>query len=114
MVGRLQNIKLLRKEKKITQVQLADILSTSQQVITAYEREIAKPDPDKLPEIAKALDVTIDVLFEPELRLLKKSARSEGPRKNSRLSKIQMVYDKLPASTQRLILKQIESVAQGN
>ncbi len=40
------NIKVLRKEKGITQVKLAEILGTSQQLITAYEREKAKPDPD--------------------------------------------------------------------
>ena len=107
-----KNIKLLRKEKKITQVQLAEALETSQQLITAYEREKAKLDPDKLPQIAEILGVSVAVLFDPELRLLTKSAQNEGPRGNSRLSKIQELFEKLPTATQRLVLKQVESISE--
>jgi transcriptional regulator with XRE-family HTH domain len=104
------NIKLLRKEKGLTQVQLAQKLETSQQLITAYEREKAKIDPDKLPMVAEALDQPVEVLFKPELRNIKQSHRP--PRKGSRLSKIQEIFDKLSPANQRFLIKQVESLVK--
>jgi transcriptional regulator with XRE-family HTH domain len=114
VMGIGNNIKLLRKEKGLTQVQLAALLGTSQQLITAYEREKAKLDTDKLPQLAEILGVSIEVIFNPELRLLKKSVATSAVRKGSRLSKIQELFDKLPASTQRIVLRQVESIAEGS
>jgi transcriptional regulator with XRE-family HTH domain len=105
-----ENIRLLRKEAGLTQVQMAKLLNMSQQVITNYERGVARPDTKNLPEIAKVLGVNIDALFDPEQRKFKKSAQ-DGPRKGSRLSKIQHIYNKLTPSEQRLVLKQVESLA---
>ena len=114
LMGIGNNIKLLRKEKGITQVQLAQLLGTSQQVVTSYEREINKIDADKLPLLAEILGVSIETIFNPELRLYKKSAASEAVRKGSRLSKIQELFEKLPATTQRIVLRQVESNSEGS
>jgi transcriptional regulator with XRE-family HTH domain len=106
------NIKILRKEKGITQVELAKLLGTSQQVITAYEREKTKPDADKIPEIAEILGYPIQVLFNPELRFYKESEIHKSPRKGSRLSKVQEAFEKLSPNDQRFLLKQIEGMSK--
>ena len=106
------SIKILRKEKGLTQIQLAALLKTSQQVITSYEREINKPDPDKIPEIAEALGYPVQVLFNPELRFYKESEIHKSPKKGTRLSRIQEAFEKLSSSDQRFLLKQIEGMGK--
>jgi putative transcriptional regulator len=56
-------IKKLRKERKISQEQLADMCSVSRQTINAIEND--KYDPSLLLafQLAKSLDVRIDELF---------------------------------------------------
>jgi transcriptional regulator with XRE-family HTH domain len=88
------------------------MLNTSQQVITSYEREINKPDPDNLPHIAELLGYSIETLFNPDLRYLKDSEIHKKPRKGSRLTKIQEVFDKLSSSDRRFLLKQVEGLVK--
>jgi hypothetical protein len=71
-------------------------------------REINKPDPDKLPDIADALGVPVDALFDPAAKHIKKSAKNSA-RKGNRLSKVQAKFQKLKPNEQRLILSQIDS-----
>ena len=57
----------LRKERKISQDELSEILSTSRQAISKWERNEAKPDIDKLITIAKFFNVSIDYLLNYEI-----------------------------------------------
>ena len=57
-------IQKLRNKNKLTQEQLANILSVDRSTIAKWETGEAMPRADKLPEIAKALNCTIDDLFE--------------------------------------------------
>lgn len=59
----MNNIQNLRVRKKLTQEQLATILKIDRSTIAKWETGEAMPRADKLPEIAKALDCTIDDLF---------------------------------------------------
>ena len=56
------NLKRIRKEKGITQEQLADKVGVSPQAVSKWEIS-SFPDPQLLPAIADFLDVTIDELF---------------------------------------------------
>lgn len=59
-------IKQLRKNKKLSQEQLANILSVERSTVAKWETGKALPRTDKLTEIAKALDCTVaDLLAEP-------------------------------------------------
>jgi transcriptional regulator with XRE-family HTH domain len=58
-----QNIKKLRKQKDITQEELAGHLGISFQAISKWERGEGFPDITILPAIANYFDVTIDELF---------------------------------------------------
>ncbi len=57
------NIYTLRKEKKITQTQLADKLGVSEQAISKWENNQCAPDVSLFPIIADYFGVSIDRLF---------------------------------------------------
>ena len=58
------NLKLIRKERGITQEQLADILNVSRQAISKWELDAGYPETDKLLLLAKELDVSLDFLMD--------------------------------------------------
>ena len=60
-VGKL--ILSLRKEKNMTQKQLADILNISDKTISKWERGLGCPDVSLLHELSKALEVNIDKIL---------------------------------------------------
>ncbi len=60
-IGR--RISRLRKEKDMTQPALADIMGVSFQAVSNWERGASMPDIGKLPELAQALDVSVDELL---------------------------------------------------
>lgn len=57
------NIKNLRKQKKLTQEQVAEKLGISYQAVSRWENNANTPDIALLPEIASIFDVSIDTLF---------------------------------------------------
>lgn len=63
-----QFLKELRKEKGITQEQLAEILGVTNRSISRWENGVNMPDFDFIMEIAKYFNVGIDELLEGERR----------------------------------------------
>jgi len=65
----MANIKLdeklifLRKQKKITQEELAQILNVTNQAVSKWEKGICCPDIRLLPDIASYFNVSIDELL---------------------------------------------------
>ena len=57
------NIKQLRRQKKLTQVQVAEELGVSYQAVSKWENDISAPDIALLPAIAELFGVSIDTLF---------------------------------------------------
>ncbi len=57
----------LRKNRKISQEKFAEILNTSRQAVSKWERNEAKPDIDKLIVISKLFNVSIDYLLSYEI-----------------------------------------------
>jgi transcriptional regulator with XRE-family HTH domain len=55
-----KNIRLLRKQKGLTQVELSKMLDCSQAMITTYESGKKKPSVSSLARLAEALGVSID------------------------------------------------------
>ena len=56
-----------RKELHYTQEQLANILSVSRQSISKWESDIAYPETDKLIELGKLFDCSMDYLLKEEI-----------------------------------------------
>ena len=56
-------IRLLRKNKNITQSQLAEALSVSSQSVSKWENHVSVPDISVLPVIARYFGITMDELF---------------------------------------------------
>ena len=58
-----EKIRLLRKNKNITQLQLAEALSVSSQSVSKWENHLSAPDISTLPAIARYFGITMDELF---------------------------------------------------
>lgn len=56
-------IRLLRKNKNLTQTQLAEALSVSSQSVSKWENHLSAPDIAVLPVIARYFGITMDELF---------------------------------------------------
>ena len=62
-----EKIYTLRKNRGISQEEFAEILNTSRQAVSKWERNESKPDIDKLMLIAKLFNVSIDYLLSYEI-----------------------------------------------
>jgi transcriptional regulator with XRE-family HTH domain len=58
-----ENLKILRKEKSLTQEEVAEILSVSPQSVSKWERGDTLPDITLLPTLANFYKVTVDALI---------------------------------------------------
>ncbi len=65
MLGK--KIRELRKERKITQNQLAKALNISRQAVSLWEMDKADPDIINIKLLAKYFDITIDELMDFEI-----------------------------------------------
>ena len=64
MVNIGKNIKRLRRERMITQMELAETLGVTAQAVSKWETKANSPDIALIPKIAELFDVSIDELFE--------------------------------------------------
>lgn len=62
----MMRIEEIRKGRGITQTELAQLLNVSQANISQWENGEAMPRADKLPELAKILDCSIEDLYTHE------------------------------------------------
>lgn len=73
----------LRKERNLSQLELAEALNVSRQSISLWERGSTTPSLDKLPLLAEFYDITIDeLLYSPEE--IPKDALQEIPQQPTR------------------------------
>ena len=63
-------IRTLRKNKNITQAQLAEALAVSSQTVSKWENHLSVPDISMLPVIARFFGITMDELFNYRLDAL--------------------------------------------
>ena len=62
-----EKISKLRKDYNYTQEQLADILGVSRQSISKWESDIAYPETEKLIELGKIFECSMDYLLKDEV-----------------------------------------------
>jgi transcriptional regulator with XRE-family HTH domain len=93
----------LRKERGLTQKELAERLAVTQPVVSDYENDVIRIPADVVVAIAKILAVSTDELLGlPE-------ARSTGGVKNRRLSRRLQAIDALPKHDQEALLRTIDA-----
>lgn len=59
----LKNLKTLRQHAGLSQVKVAEALGVTQGAVAQWESGATVPRPDKLPELARMYDCTIEDLF---------------------------------------------------
>ena len=62
-----ENLKQLRKERQLSQEDLAEILDVSRQAVSKWEQGIGYPEVEKLLLIARKLRISLDSLMETEI-----------------------------------------------
>ena len=62
-----ENLKQLRKEKQLSQEELAEILDVSRQAVSKWEQGIGYPEVEKLLLLSNKLSVSLDSLMETEI-----------------------------------------------
>ena len=65
-------ISSLRKEKEMTQLELAEKMNVTDKAVSKWERDLSCPDVNTLPRLAEIFDVSVDELMQVK-------ERSQGP-----------------------------------
>ncbi|MDH8677410.1 helix-turn-helix transcriptional regulator [Fusibacter bizertensis] len=61
-----EKLQLLRKEKSISQEQFAEVMNVSRQAVSKWELNQSYPEMDKLIEVSKYFEVSLDYLMKDE------------------------------------------------
>lgn len=72
-----ENLKLVRKQKNITQEELAQLLGVSRQAISKWESENGYPETEKLLLLSKTLNISLDYLMNDILEMQEKEKNEE-------------------------------------
>lgn len=96
-----ENIKELRKERNLTQKELAEIIGVSQSAIYFWEKEINEPTAGALVKMAKFFGVSVD-----EILSLEKEVKKELPKERVMLES----FSRLTQSQQDLVITLIEEL----
>jgi transcriptional regulator with XRE-family HTH domain len=96
----------LRREKGLTQAELAQQLKVSQPVVSDYENDVIRLPADVVVQIAEILGASTDELLGRKAP----AARSNGTSiKNRRLYRRMQEIEKLPRRDQEALLRTIEA-----
>lgn len=61
MIG--ERLRSLREEKELTQQQIADVMDSTQQKISNYEKDVVEPDCETLVKLANYFNTTTDYIL---------------------------------------------------
>lgn len=101
-----RKIATLRKEQRITQVQLAEILGISQQYMQAFEAGRRKVSSSMLPTLATVLAVSVEDLI--GMNPPEGIKRGPAPKLQQQLEQI----SQLPKSKQKFVMDMLDTVIQ--
>lgn len=99
----MNNLKVLRKIKNVTQSKIAKFLNVSVQAYSGYETEYRKLTPESLIKLADFFEVSIDYILGRE------DKHTAAPK-----SEIQTIYDSLTPGQQQRVLAYMYGFADAN
>ena len=94
----------LRREKGITQIEIAEKLGITQSVVSDYERDVLRLNGELIVQLTGILNVSAD-----EILGLEKITRREVAIKNRRLYRQLQDIDKLPKRDQQALFRTIDA-----
>ena len=94
-----KNLSILRKNRQLTQLELADLLDVQPRMVGRWEQAVAKPQFDYIIKLAEVLEVSLDHLLLGE----KGKINTELEIKNKRLKELCKQADKLKPDDQNII-----------
>lgn len=97
----------LRRDKGLTQVELAERLQVSQPVVSDYENDVIRLPADVLAQIARILATSTDELL--GIKTTPAAAGAASPIKNRRLYRRMQQIEQLPRRDQDALLRTIEA-----
>ncbi|MCC6810674.1 MAG: helix-turn-helix transcriptional regulator [Deltaproteobacteria bacterium] len=104
-----QRLRRLRKERGFTQTELGSAIGSSHRMVVYYEVQGGNPPADVLLKLAKALDVSPDVLLGEETA--KKVKHSAAPQ-NLRLMRKLRLVEKLPEKERKQVIALIDALVE--
>lgn len=99
-----ERIARLRKERGITQKELADMLGVTQPVVSDYEHGELRVHGELIIRLAKILRTSANEILGQE-----KNGKTETAMKNRRLQRRLQAIDKLPKRDQEALLRTIDA-----
>jgi transcriptional regulator with XRE-family HTH domain len=94
----------LRRDKGITQIELAERLGVTQSVVSDYERDVLRLNSELIMQLIEILGVSAD-----ELLGVARAPATNGPIKNRRLYRQLQNIEKLPKRDQQALLRTIDA-----
>ena len=101
----------LRAERGITQIQLAEMIGSSQRAVSHYETVAEYPPTAVVVQIAEALKVNTDELL--GVKPPRKAAKAEDPEVRRLWKKFQQVLT-LPEKDRRAVIRLVNSLVAGH
>ena len=102
-----KNLRQVRKERRLTQQQLAELLDVQQRVVSRWETGVAKPHLNHIVQLAKVLEVSLDRLVFGE------GLEESMPRfeiRNRRLKELCRQVDELDQGDQEVVCTVMDSL----
>jgi transcriptional regulator with XRE-family HTH domain len=97
-------IAALRKDQGMTQVQLAEVLELTQQMVASYEVGRRRVPVSLLPQIAETLAVSLEELIGK--KDVQPAKRGPAPKLQQQIERIQ----RLPRAKQRFVIEMLDTV----
>lgn len=71
-------ISSLRKEKGMTQLELAEKMGVTDKAVSKWKRNLSFPDINSIPELAEILDVSVDDLMQVKTEVRENISKNKG------------------------------------
>ncbi|MCP9496803.1 MAG: helix-turn-helix domain-containing protein [Pyrinomonadaceae bacterium MAG19_C2-C3] len=101
-----ERVARMRREKGITQVEMAELLGVSQPVVSEYERGTLRLHGELIAKVAEILGVSADEILGLEAKAISKA---KGAATNRRLLRRLQQIDNLPKRDQEALLRTIDA-----